>query len=444
MLNAIWLGIVLVSVVYAAFNGNMPAVTKAGFESAEYAISTAIKLTGFMIFMLGAMRVASDGGLLAAIARGLAPILRRLFPEVPPEHPAMGAMVMNLAANVLGLGNAATPFGLKAMVELNRLNPIPGVASNAMVLFIVINATAVTLMAPTGTIAVRAAAGSASPGAIWIPTLIATTCSTITGVLVVYMLRGRGRYAARPLRDAESSSSQGQIAAGEAPVVSDPAPVTSPVRSALAAVIGLALIAAVVWEIAAPGEVVVIPLKAEARTHVEAARQVADQWLIPLLIAALLLVGLRGGVRIYESMVAGAREGLDVVVRIVPYLVVILVAVGMFRASGVLDLLIAALDPITSAVGFPAAALPMALLRPLSGSGAFAVMAEILESHGPDSFVGMLASTLQGSTETTFYVLTVYFGAAGVRDVRHALPACLIGDLAGFAGATVACHLFFG
>ena len=142
-------------------------------------------------------------------------------------------------------------------------------------------------------------------------------------------------------------------------------------------------------------------------------------------------------------MVAGAREALDVVVRIVPYLVVILVAVAMFRASGALDLLIGALDPFTSAIGFPAAALPMALLRPLSGSGAFAVMAEILQTHGPDSFVGMLASTLQGSTETTFYVLTVYFGAAGVREMRHALPACLIGDLAGFAGATAACHLFF-
>jgi spore maturation protein SpmA len=431
MLNAIWLGLVLVSVVYAAFAGTMPAVTKAGFESAEYAITTVIKLTGFMIFMLGAMRVASDGGLLAAIARALAPIMRRLFPAVPPDHPAMGAMIMNLAANTLGLGNAATPFGLKAMVELNRLNRIPGVATDAMALFLVINATAVTLMAPTGTIAVRAAAGSASPAAIWIPTLIATTCSTITGILAVYLLRGRARYAARPLPDAVTAPADDDAPAVPAP---DPVPVTSPARSALTAAIGFALIAGVIWQIAMPGE---------GRTSVDAAREVADQWLIPLLVAGLLLVGLRGGVRVYESMVAGAREGLDVVVRIVPYLVVILVAVGMLRGSGVLDLVIGALDPFTSAIGFPAAALPMALLRPLSGSGSFAVMAEILNAHGPDSFVGMLTSTLQGSTETTFYVLTVYFGAAGVRDVRHALPACLIGDLAGFAGATAACHLFF-
>jgi spore maturation protein SpmA len=437
MLNAIWLGLVLIAVVYAAFTGTMPAVTKAGFESAEAAVTYVIKLTGFMIFMLGVMRVASEGGLLAAIARGLAPILRRLFPEVPPDHPAMGAMVMNMASNMLGLGNAATPFGLRAMTELNRLNPHPGVATDAMVLFLVINATAIHIMPPTGTMAVRAAAGSASPAAIWVPTLIATACAMVVGVLTVFALRGLPRYAARPLPDAEAASAEG-VGAGFtlADDTTPPAPVAppSPVRSALAAAVGIALLVAVVWAIAVPGP---------DRTRIDVAKEVADQWLIALLVAALLLVGLRGGVRVYDAMVAGAREGLDVVVRIVPYLVVILVAVGMFRASGALDLIIGAIDPLTSAIGFPAAALPMALLRPLSGSGAFAVMADILKSQGPDSFVGMLASTLQGSTETTFYVLTVYFGSVKVRDIRHALVACLIGDLAGFAGATAACHLFF-
>jgi spore maturation protein SpmB len=167
-------------------------------------------------------------------------------------------------------------------------------------------------------------------------------------------------------------------------------------------------------------------------------------WLFPLLLAALLLAGVAGRVPVYESAIEGAREGLQVAARIVPYLVAILVAVAMFRASGALDLLIQVLDPVTSAFGFPAEALPMALLRPLSGSGSFAVMSEILKTHGPDSFVGLLTSTLQGSTETTFYVLALYLGAARVRDGRHALAACLIGDLAGFAGATAACHLFFG
>src|SRR5215471_3355323 len=206
MLNAIWLGLVLVSVVYAAFAGTMPAVTKAGFESAETAVTYVIKLTGFMIFMLGVMRVASEGGLLAVIARMLAPILRRLFPDVPPDHPAMGAMVMNMASNMLGLGNAATPFGLKAMTELNRLNPYPGVATGAMVLFLVINATAIHLMPPTGTMAVRAAAGSASPAAIWVPTMIATVCAMTAGMLTFYLLRGRERYAARPLPAADAAA----------------------------------------------------------------------------------------------------------------------------------------------------------------------------------------------------------------------------------------------
>jgi spore maturation protein SpmA len=412
----------------------MKAVGDAAFASAESAVGLVIRLTGFMIFMLGLMRVASDGGLLAALARVLSPLLRRLFPQVPPDHPAMGAMVMNMASNILGLGNAATPFGLKAMVELNRLNPHPGVATDPMVLFLAINTSAITLMAPTGTMAVRAAADSAMPAAIWLPTLFATTCSTLAAIGTYYLLRGRARFAARPLEGAEPETTP-EATAFAIPDVAAPEPRPTPLRNALSAAIALALVAAVGWALAHPGP---------GRSAGDAARELAEHGLIPLLVAALLIVGLRGGVRVYESMVAGAREGLEVVVRIVPYLVVILVAVGMFRASGALDLLIRVLDPVTSAFGFPAAALPMALLRPLSGSGAFAVMAEILEAEGPDSFVGLLASTLQGSTETTFYVLTLYCGAAGIREVRHALPACLVGDLAGAAGATAACHWFFG
>jgi spore maturation protein SpmB len=320
------------------------------------------------------------------------------------------------------------------MIELNRLNRLPGVASDPMVLFLAINTSAITLMAPTGTMAVRAAAGSDAPGAIWVPTLIATTCSTLAAVGAYYLLRRLPRFAARPLPEAVADDAA-LDALAEPVEPPAPTPDVTPLRSALCWAIGAALLAGVVAFVISPGD---------GRSASEALEEVANFWLIPLLIAALMLAGLRSGVRVYESMVAGAREGLGVVVRIVPYLVVILVAVAMFRASGALDLMIRALDPITSAVGFPAAALPMALLRPLSGSGAFAVMAEILEAEGPDSFVGLLASTLQGSTETTFYVLTVYAGAASIRDVRHALPCCLIGDLAGAAGATAACHLFFG
>lgn len=433
MLNWIWLALIWGAVVYAAFTGRMEAVSKAAFDEAIGAISLLIKLVGPMILFLGLMNVAREGGLLASIARLLRPVLRRLFPDVPENHPAMGAMVMNMASNVLGLGNAATPFGLKAMVELNRLNRVPGVASNAMVLFLAINASAITLMAPTGTIAVRAAAGSSQPMAVWVPTLIATAVSMLTALLAVYWLRGRPRYAVRPLPDSAPEAAAADTSAEPEPALPEAVPMGAPQRVFVWGTL-LLLGAGMLFELSRLSEQTALG---------DAAIAMMNQWLMPLLILGLLLIGVASRVRVYESMVTGAREGLEVASRIAPYMVAILVAVGMFRASGALDLIVRTLDPLTSAVGFPAEALPMALLRPLSGSGGFAVMAEIIETHGPDSFVGLLVSTLQGSTETTFYVLTLYAGAAGVRDVRHALPACILSDVAGIATATAACHLFF-
>lgn len=434
MLNWIWLGLILGSVLYAGFHGRMEAVQDAIFTSAKDAVQLVIGLVGIMVFMLGVMRVAFDAGLRDVVARGLAPLLRRLFPEVPADHPAMGAMVMNLASNVFGLGNAATPFGLKAMVELAKLNPQPGSASNAMVLFLAINATSVTLLPPLGTIGVRAAAGSADPFAIWVPTLIATTCSTLTAVVVYYLLRDLPRYRPRAL-----PTPPGDVAPAEAEGVEIPEPRPwRPMGAGLRVfVLGCALALGVALAVDAARVVGELGLR-------DGGLGLARTWLFPLLLAGFLLAGVAARVPVYESAIEGAREGLQVAARIVPYLVAILVAVAMFRASGALDILIRVLDPFTSALGFPAEALPMALLRPLSGSGSFAVMSEILKTHGPDSFVGLLTSTLQGTTETTFYVLALYFGAARVRDGRHALAACLLGDLAGFAGATAACHLFFG
>ena len=439
MLNWVWLGLILGGVVYAALTGHMQAVSDEIYASAKHAVELVIGLTGIMIFMLGVMRVARDGGLLRWIARMLAPLLRRMFPEVPADHPAMSAMVMNFAANIFGLGNAATPFGLKAMVELNKLNPLPGVATNPMVLFLAINTSAITLMPPTGTVAVRAAAQSADPFGIWIPTLIATTCSTLAAVGAFYLLRGRRMFAAQPLADAEEPTPD----LLDAPEVPNEVEVlgtgpTVPMES------WRKLLIAAVLLVVGVGLALEVRELLASSPLLEVVRDVVRAWLFPLLIAALLLIGLGGRVRVYESAIAGAREGLEVAVRIVPYLVAILVAVAMFRASGALDLLIRLLDPLTSLIGIPGEVLPMALLRPLSGSGAFGVMSEILTTYGPDSFVGYLASTLQGSTETTFYVLTLYCGAAGIRDVRHALIACLTGDLAGLLGATAACHLFFG
>jgi len=437
VLNWIWLGLIWVAVVYAAFNGRMEGVSKAAFDEAIGAVSLVIKLAGPMILFLGLMNVAREGGLLAAVARLLRPLLRRLFPEIPEDHPAMGAMVMNLASNVLGLGNAATPFGLKAMVELDRLNPHRGSATNAMALFLAINATAITVMPPTGTVMIRAAAGSSAPFSIWIPTLLATTASTITAVLVCLAIQNLRWFRPRPPADlAPAPEAPADLPEAKLPGVDAPATPAGPWRVALIAAIGIALVWGLArqWAEHAP----------DAGTWPFLRDHVLRHWLLPLLMLGFVVIGLLGRVRVYDVLIEGGKEGLSVATRIAPYLVAILVAVAMFRASGALEMLVGALDPFTSAIGFPAEALPMALLRPLSGSGAFAVMAEAVNTHGPDSFVGQLVCTLQGSTETTFYVLAVYLGAVGVRDARHIVVACLAGDLAGFAAATAACHAFFG
>ena len=439
MLNAVWLGLILGAVLWAAYAGNMQAVSASIFDSARSAVDLVIALTGTMVVFLGLMGVARQGGLLRWISQLIAPLMRRLLPDVPADHPAMGAMVMNFATNMLGLGNAATPFGLKAMVELDRLNPLRGVASNSMVLFLAINTSAITIMAPTGTIAIRAAANSADPFAIWIPTLIATTCSTLGAVAMFYALRNRKRYEARPLEGEE-----------DGPRPRDESVTTDDVEDLLGTANPEPLS---VWRrlfigVVSFGLIVGLALEFQERltdaAMIDVILELLKGWLFPLLVVGLLLIGVVGRVRVYEAMVEGGREGLEVAVRILPYLVAILVAVGMFRASGALDVLISVVNPVTSLVGIPAEVLPIALLRPLSASGAFGLMAEILETHGPDSFIGLFASTVVGSTETTFYVLTLYCGAAGIRDIRHALLACLAGDVAGLIGATAACHLFFG
>ena len=437
MLNAIWVGLVVIAVVVAAFTGRMEAVSQGALEAAKDAITLVIGLTGGMILFLGLVQVASEGGLLRAFIRLLRPVLRRLFPDVPPDHPAMHAMIMNLAANMLGLGNAATPFGLKAMVELDRLNPHRGSATNAMALFLAINATSITVMPPTGTVMIRAAAGSSAPFSIWIPTLLATTASTLTAVLVCLAVQRLRVFRPRPpAESAPPPEAPADLPEAKLPGLDAPRVPAGRWRVGLALGIALALFWGLArqWAEHAP----------DTGSWPFLRDQVLRHWLLPLLVLGFVVIGLLGRVRVYDVLIEGGKEGLSVAVRIAPYLVVILVAVAMFRASGALEMLVRALDPFTSAVGFPAEALPMALLRPLSGSGAFAVMAEAVSTHGPDSFVGQLVSTLQGSTETTFYVLAVYLGVIGVRDSRHIVVACLAGDLAGFAAATAACHAFFG
>lgn len=458
MLNAIWLVLVTAALLTAAASGpeSVAKVVDSIFESAKSAVQLVIGLVGVMVFFLGLMRIAFDAGLRDAVARWLAPVMRRLFPDVPPEHPAMSAMLMNFASNVLGMGNAATPFGLKAMSELSRLNHGAPWASNPMILFLAINASSITLLPPLGTIGVRAAAGSNDPWAIWMPTLFATICSTTAAVVAYFALKplpifapggGERRGAAATAATAGSAATTAGGPAGPAEQASGGDAVAAPeprapevgwrrlLRRAVVLSVALGFLACVI---------VAFRDQAEAEGAGAAVRAALQHWTLPALLLAVLAYGFANRVPVYDSMVAGGREALEVATRIVPYLVVILVAVGMLRASGALDAVIGWIDPVTRLIGVPAEVLPMALIRPLSGSGALGVMSEIITTHGPDSFIGMLTCTIMGSTETTFYVLAVYFGAAGVVDGRHTLACCLIADVAGFLGAVAACHYFFG
>lgn len=409
----------------------MQELSQAAISSAGSAVELAIGLVGVMALFLGLMKIAEAGGLLTVLARLLRPMMTRLFPSVPPEHPAMGAMILNFSANILGLGNAATPFGIRAMQELNKLNPHPGTATNAMALFLAINTSSITLL-PTGVIALRASLGAAEPAAILPTTLFATLFATITGITSALVLQ---RFfpppAAAPAPETGTEPEAGSRAepAPEARATGEPEPapeapqpmgIEVPSEGYPGWVSVLVLL----------GVLAIIPL-----TIVYG--QVVAPWIIPGLIVGFLLFGVARGVRIYEVFIEGAKEGFQVALRIIPYLVAILVAVGMLRASGALGVFVGLMAPWTTPLGLPPEALPMALLRPLSGSGAYGIMAGIMQdpATGPDTYVGLLVSTLQGSTETTFYVLAVYFGAIQVRRVRHTLAAALSADVAAVIAA---------
>ena len=432
-MNGIFFAIVLVSFLAAAWRqltwsapagkdavSPMQALANGMVETAGSSVTLAIGLVGVMALFLGLMKVAEEGGILRIIAKTIRPLMVRLFPDVPAHHPAMGAMIMNMSANALALGNAATPFGIRAMQELDNLNAHKGTASNAMVLFLAINTSSVTLL-PTGVIALRAAAGSTDPAGILPTTLFATVCSTTIAILACLFLQRRWKSAADVTPEPETEHAMPD---GAAEVIPEVAEASYP---------------AWISALALAGIVALIPIT------ILFGRQISP-WIIPGLMVALLGFGVAKKVRIYEAFIEGAKDGFNVAIRIIPYLVAILVAVGMFRASGALDVMIAAIGPLTSLVGMPPEALPMALLRPLSGSGAYGVLASIIQDPaiGPDSYAGYLVSTIQGSTETTFYVLAVYFGAVQIRRIRHALVAALCADFAGIAAAVFICSLLYG
>jgi len=431
-MNAVFLAIVLIAFAVAAvrqimWSGTadaapMSVLGKGMIDAAAGSVTLAIGLVGVMALFLGLMKVAEKGGLLVIIAKTLRPLLIRLFPDVPAEHPAMGAMILNMAANVLGLGNAATPFGIRAMQQLDTLNRQKGTATNAMALFLAINTSSITIL-PTGIIALRASAGSVDPAGIVPTTLFATICSTTVAIIAAKFLEKRWAMPTVPADEAAEPIPDDHDF-GDVPDVPEGSGGAYPLWISVTA---LASVAAFV------------PLT------VFYGRAIAP-WIIPGLMVGLLSFGALRRVQVYEAFVEGAKDGFNVALRIIPYLVAILVAVGMFRASGAMGLIIEPLGTLTQLVGLPPEALPMALLRPLSGSGAYGIVASIIQDPaiGPDSYVGYLVSTFQGSTETTFYVLAVYFGAVGIRRIRHALVAALLADLAGICGAVFIVRLLYG
>ncbi|HZW40075.1 MAG TPA: nucleoside recognition domain-containing protein [Ignavibacteriaceae bacterium] len=392
----------------------MKEITNSALDYAATAVNISLGLIGIMAMWLGVMKVAEEAGLIRIIAKMLTPITKRLFPDVPTDHPAMGSMIMNISANMLGLGNAATPFGLKAMEELDKLNPNKGTATNAMVTFLAINTAGMTLI-PASAIAIRSALGSADPALIIGTSLFGSTCATIVGLTAAKLLGGfnyeKGKFGAW---------------------------VKNHIKGIFFFVAFLAIISLLIISGATSS------MKFISADTFKAIIQVFSTIAIPLLIVIFIGYGFLKKVKVYEQFVEGAKEGFNVAIRIIPYLVAMLVAIGVFRTGGAMEWLIWLLTPLTNLIGMPAEALPMALMRPLSGSGSLGIMSEIMKVHGPDSFIGIMVSTFYGSSETTFYVLAVYFGSVNIKNTRHALPVGLLADLAGMLGAVFIVKLLFG
>jgi len=428
MLNGIFVFLVLASLLLAAWSGRMDALNHAILDSARVAVfDVALKLIGVMALFLGLMRVVQEAGLMHRVARAVAPLTRRLFPEIPADHPAMSAMILNISCNFLGLGNAATPFGVKAMEELDTLNAEKGTATNSMVLFLAINTAGFAIL-PTSAIAIRSSLGSADPTGILFPTWVASGCATLAAIGAAALLVRIPRYR-------DSAPPPVAVEARAASAAEPQAPAPRRAAALVAALVALAYVALAVRHVV---------LARATTTPFELTREMLSAWLLPPILGGCVAYGWARGVRVYDALVEGAKEGFQVAVRIIPYLVAILVAVGMFRASGGIEWFVRAAGGVTAAIGMPAEALPMALLRPLTGSGAQGVMTEIMTAHGPDSLIGYMVSTFQGSTETTFYVLAVYFGAVGVKKTRHALPACLSADVVGILTAVLVVNALFG
>ena len=454
MLNYIWLALVLLAVAIGGWNDRFKEVTAGAFDGAATAVTIALGLIGIMALWLGVMRLAERAGLVQRIARGLRPIMRRLFPDVPPEHPAMGSMVMNMSANMLGLGNAATPLGLRAMRDLESLNPRPGVATNAMCTFLAINTSSVQLI-PATAIAILAASGSTRPTAIVGTALLATLCAASVAIISVKLLEKLPTFRISPSNQRtkiEQDFEKAEIKEGAG--VNDPSyssivpqePVKRLSIFSLLALMGLVVLFVVLFVRMVAPNLFGVPRAPETAAQNIFVRSVNALSIlaIPFLLSFFPLYAAARGVKVYDEFVEGAKEGFGVILKIIPFLVTMLVAIGMFKGAGGIDLLSRLLSPILTPLQFPTDLLPLALMRPLSGSATLALLTDIVHRLGPDNLVSLTAATIYGSTETTFYVAAVYFGAVGIKQTRHAIPAGLLADLTGVVASVIICRAVLG
>ncbi len=408
VLNYIWIGFIIIAFVIAlvklVFLGDVtvfPALIDSTFASSKTAFEISLGLTGVLSLWLGIMKIGERGGVVNVLARALSPVFTRLFPDIPKGHPVTGAIFMNIAANMLGLDNAATPLGLKAMEQLQTLNPNKETATNPMIMFLVLNTSGLTLI-PISIMVYRAQLGAAQPTDVFIPILLATFFSTVAGIIITSI------YQRINLLN----------------------------RTMLLTLGGMALVVgAIIWGF---GQL--------DKDQMNIVSTSVANILLMTIIVAFMLAGMKHRINVYDAFVEGAKEGFTTAVRIIPYLVAILVAIGLFRASGAMDMLINGVATLVKALGGNSdfvGALPTALMKPLSGSGARGMMVDAMTTYGADSFVGRLSCIFQGSTDTTFYILAVYFGSVGIRNMRHAVPCGLLADLAGVIAAIGIAYLFF-
>ncbi len=407
-LNYIWLAFFLVSLVVGLvklIGGDTAvfgAMTQATFDSAKTGFEISLGLTGVLTLWLGLMKVGEAGGAIGVLAKVVSPFFRRLFPEVPKDHPVLGSIIMNFSANMLGLDNAATPLGLKAMNELQTLNPDKETATNAQIMFLVLNTSGLTLI-PISIMVYRAQLGAANPADVFLPILLTTYFATLSALIGVALVQRINLF--------------------------------DPVLLA--------------WLVGTTGVIgaLVYTFAGMEQERVQAISNVVANVTLYGVISAFLLMALVRKVNAYEAFIEGAKEGFQVAIRIIPYLVALLVAIGVFRASGSLDLLTQGLAKLFAVFGIDdrtIPALPTALMKPLSGSGARGMMVDAMETYGADSFVGRLASTFQGATDTTFYILALYFGSVGVRKTRHAIAMGLFADFVGVVAAITIAYIFWG